>query len=60
MSEQDRMAAGDWYSCLDDGLEALRQRARRPREPRGGGDVRKEGGPLGLKAAQTFGRFIGY
>lgn len=29
MSEQDRMAAGDWYSCLDDGLEALRQRARR-------------------------------
>lgn len=29
MSVQDRMAAGDWYSCLGDGPEALRQHARR-------------------------------
>lgn len=28
MSELAKMAAGAWYSCLDDGLEALRQRAR--------------------------------
>lgn len=29
MSERQKMAAGEWYSCLDPELEALRQRARR-------------------------------
>jgi len=29
VSEQQKMQAGDWYSCLDDGLEALRRTARR-------------------------------
>ena len=29
MTEQEKMAAGEWYSCLDDDLEILRQHARR-------------------------------
>ena len=28
-TQRDRMAAGEWYSCLDPELEELRQRARR-------------------------------
>lgn len=28
-SERTKMAAGDWYTCLDDELEALRMQARR-------------------------------
>ena len=28
-SQRERMAAGDWYCCLDDELDALRQAARR-------------------------------
>lgn len=28
MSQKDKMLAGEWYSCLDDELEMMRQRAR--------------------------------